>query len=143
MSQNEPQKELAKCLLGCPNAKVQSRKSQISRHQTEMPTMPFKPPNFFPQVEVYPLELVLGGGGESEDAVVGDKLPKLIAGVVSLKGDLGDRIGAMGGNAAILGSEMTDGLEALLVLVIAGEGGTMDGSGSCDRPVQCKLGRPP
>lgn len=93
--------------------------------------------------ELYALELVLGGGGgggerDESFVLVGDKLLQDIAGVVSLNGDLG---GMMGGKAAILGSEITDAIESILVDVGAGEGGIVLGSMSCV-PVQCTV-KPP
>jgi hypothetical protein len=87
----------------------------------------------------YALELVLGGGGDETDSDVGDRLPKLNVGVVSFIGDFGGR---MGGKAAIRGSEGRDGMEPMLVVVGAGDGGIKLGSVSCHLPAQWTL-RPP
>lgn len=69
--------------------------------------------------------------------LVGERLLQDIAGVASLKGDLG---GMMGGNAAILGSDMMDAIEFILLVVGAGEGGVTR-STSCV-PVQCSVKLP-
>jgi hypothetical protein len=96
----------------------------------------------FPQGELYALELVRGGGAgkdrEESLVLVGDKLLQDIAGVLSLEGEFGDIII---GKAAILGSEMTDAIESILVEVGAGDGGIILGSMSCV-PVQWSV-RPP
>lgn len=113
---------------------------------TETPTTPFHPEPVFdfpPQGGVYALELVLGGGnnggGERDESfvLVGDRLLHDMAGVVSLRGDLGVM---MGGKAAILGSEMTEAIESILLDVGAGEGGVVR-STSCV-PVQCNVKLP-